>query len=285
MISAQLPLIFFTIFAQMGAGLLFVLLGLSMMQSGPGIAGSGNAYTALAASSLFVLSVISASWHLGNPIHAYHTIRNLKTSWLSREVLLTGIVTCLSILLTIAFFFFAGLLILLKTAIWITGIAAFLLIYSNARLYMIKSVPAWNKNRTLILFFSSTFILGAVGYVAINEIVNAFSPLAGLPETKYKILGGIVFFTGWLEICAFSTRAALKKDPGYLRIALDDFRAIRDKSLYYLRVVLSVGGIFSMLLFLYLDNCYWLYSAFLLSFFQELIGRILFFADYKRIGI
>jgi DMSO reductase iron-sulfur subunit len=95
--------------------------------------------------------------HLGTKKKALFALRNLRRSWLSREVLFAGL-------------FGAGwLFTTLEIVIWhrntvewigLTATLGFGLVYSMAQVYRLRTVPAWNRWRTNAGFIVSAFLLG-----------------------------------------------------------------------------------------------------------------------------
>jgi formate dehydrogenase iron-sulfur subunit len=102
---------------------------------------------------LTMLGLAAAPLHLGRPAFAYRAWRGWKTSWLSREVLAFG-----------AFFgAVAAWAWWPATNTWIlaalTGVIG---TYCSARIYMIPARPAWNTPWTLVRFFLTAAVLGAL---------------------------------------------------------------------------------------------------------------------------
>ena len=79
--------------------------------------------------------------HLGRPAHAWKALRNLRRSWLSREVALLG-----------AYAVAAAVAVVAPRA---TPVAAFLGVaglYASARLYIVPGRPSWNSPLTVLHF-------------------------------------------------------------------------------------------------------------------------------------
>jgi anaerobic dimethyl sulfoxide reductase subunit C (anchor subunit) len=116
---------------------------------------------------LLLLSLAIAFLHLGNPVHAYYAINNLRKSWLSREIF------ALSLLMATLLFNFIFVSknnyeikeILISVISILLGIS---LIYSMIKLYMIPSVITWNNPFTPLSFIITTFLCGIVLLVVIT---------------------------------------------------------------------------------------------------------------------
>jgi DMSO reductase iron-sulfur subunit len=87
--------------------------------------------------------------HLGAKRNAWRAPFHLKKSWLSREILFVGL-------------FGAGWLagFILPEMKWITSLLGVGLIYSMAKVYQLRPMPAWNTWRTMVGFFITSALLG-----------------------------------------------------------------------------------------------------------------------------
>jgi anaerobic dimethyl sulfoxide reductase subunit B (iron-sulfur subunit) len=159
--TSELPLVIFTVLAQMAVGAFIVLgafigwalsllgteLDLPMPPPGP----------LLIMSVIFVYGVLVSLLHLGHPFRAYRALANLRTSWLSREILSVGL-------------FGAGLVVFLfisptfTSLLWVvyglTALAGLALIYCMARVYRLSNLPFWNSWRTTASFYLTAGLLG-----------------------------------------------------------------------------------------------------------------------------
>ncbi|MGD8191578.1 dimethyl sulfoxide reductase anchor subunit family protein [Brevibacillus ginsengisoli] len=108
---------------------------------------------------LSVFGMAASTLHLGTPTHAFYTISNLGTSWLSREILFTGLFI-LGVLVTLYFAFknkrlSAGLTLL-------TALIGLVDVFVMSSLYAHTFVNGWNSMNTYASFYGTTFILGSV---------------------------------------------------------------------------------------------------------------------------
>jgi anaerobic dimethyl sulfoxide reductase subunit B (iron-sulfur subunit) len=224
----ELPLIIFTLCGQMAAGMALFSFFLEPF-SIPILITLGG---------LIVLGGLASLAHLGAPLNAWRTLNHLKKSWLSREILLFGLfgaswLTCL---------FIPGMG---KLPLALCGIG---LVYSMARVYRLRSIPAWDSWRTTAAFFLSAGVLGALA-------VHLAEPKA------------------WLAIGAGFLLAAevgvmlSEKNPGY-----ETARKIRGGL-----ILLGMTGA-AALAFLMENTGSWLASGiFLIVLAEEIIGRWLFY--------
>lgn len=168
--TTELALVIFTIFAQMSVGAFLVLGGVHFFaarRAGIEEADKLSTYALLAIGPVMVVGLIVSFFHLGNPINAPRAILNLQTSWLSREILF-------GVLFAGAGFLFAlmqwrkwgspGLRNIIALVAAVFGLG---LVFSMAMVYYsLPAVPAWNNWATLVSFFATTILLGAVAISA-----------------------------------------------------------------------------------------------------------------------
>jgi anaerobic dimethyl sulfoxide reductase subunit C (anchor subunit) len=157
--AAEWPLVVFTLMIQTAAGLLIV----SQLAARAGDAAPGKLLLRrdVLAFLLGALAMLVSLGHLGNPWHSPFTILNLGTSWLSREIFCTGLFVGLLALLAMthrsrALSPFAPII---GAVACLVGLAT---VFVMARVYMIVTVPAWNSPATLLNFFGTTLLLGAL---------------------------------------------------------------------------------------------------------------------------
>lgn len=131
------PLVWLTVVSQMALGLsATVAIGASL---------PARALAAL----LAAVSLVGATLHLGRPLAAWKAVRNLRRSWLSREVVLLSVYAVLA----------AGAVLLPAAAVAATVVGA-AGVYASARLYMVPGRPAWNTQLTVVRFFATAAALG-----------------------------------------------------------------------------------------------------------------------------
>jgi len=103
------------------------------------------------AAALAGAGLVGALAHLGRPVVAYKALRNLRRSWLSREVALLSLYAALA----------AAEVVRpevggLSTAVGAAGL------YASARLYVVPGRPAWNTRLTIVRFAATAMALGPI---------------------------------------------------------------------------------------------------------------------------
>jgi anaerobic dimethyl sulfoxide reductase subunit B len=187
----ELPLVVFTVLIQMAVGLsicslVLLAIPLSVLLA-PGI--------------LLLVGGAVSFLHLGRKRNAWRAVLHLKKSWLSREILM-------AVLFGAAWAVEIGLKLFWEVTpnplpMAIVGLG---LIYSMARVYLLRAVPAWNSWRTPATFFLSTAILGALG---INLAV---------PSLGWLLIAGLVM-TAELALI-LTAKPAGARAAGRLRLAM-----------------------------------------------------------------
>ena len=158
-------LIAFTILAQMSVGSFWVL-GIvhfyAMRKAGEEEADRLSDRALLVIGPLLVLGLIASLFHLGDPFNAFRAVANLDSSWLSREILSGVIFAILGGLFAIMQWRKIGSFATRNVIALIAALVGLFLVLSMANVYMLPTQPAWDTLATPILFFTTTFLLGAL---------------------------------------------------------------------------------------------------------------------------
>ncbi len=112
--------------------------------------GASTSSDRVLAAGLGALSLLGATLHLGRPIAAWKAIRNLRHSWLSREVVLLSVYAVL-----------AAAAMLVPGIVDIAAIVGIAGLYASARLYIVPGRPAWNSPLTIVRFLATAVALGS----------------------------------------------------------------------------------------------------------------------------
>ncbi|HEU5449964.1 MAG TPA: DmsC/YnfH family molybdoenzyme membrane anchor subunit, partial [Acidimicrobiia bacterium] len=217
------PLVWLTLLTQAAVGANFTA------RSGVGrLTAAGLAAVAMAVSLL----------HLGRPLYGWKALRNLRRSWLSREVALFGVYGAL-----------AALAVTIPAAAPVAAFVGAAGVYASGRLYMVRGRPAWCSPLTLARFGTTAAALGGLmtGHRAVGVI---------------GVAGGLIVTGANLVRLARGERIEWW---GTVRLTTRRFR-----KLAALAVVLSLGGIAA-------GVAGPLLLAVVLVFGGELIGRYLFY--------
>ena len=200
---------------------------------------------------LAALALMGALFHLGRPAVAYKALRNLRRSWLSREVALLSLFGALAPT--------AALFPVVRPAAVVVGVAG---VFASARLYVVPGRPAWNTPLTVVRFMASTVALGAavtgpsimvacgVG-ASVSATALNWARLARRPEPAYR--GAVQLETRWfrgptalrLVSALGAVIAALGGAPPVVVFCLVALSELVGRWLFYVSVVpLNMPGAF-----------------------------------------
>jgi len=281
---SELPLVFMTVLTQASLGGFFVLF-LGDIMSLFGFA-DVNWMMALLVMLPAALGLPLSALHLGRPFLALTAMKNIKTSWLSREAMALGIfVLLMNIVVALYFFEFSHTLILfielLTLSIGIFGI------YAQAMIYRIKARPSWNRTTTNLKFFGVAYV--GVFLLGLLAIFSGLQEVA-IPLITLGMLGAIsqMFFT-YEDLRTLKSESEneyqLKRTA---RLYDENFKKI--KQFRFISVLF--GGIVLPLLVIVLFSASSFASAsgvmllsFLLIFLSEISDRFLFYSTVVPLGM
>lgn len=303
---SELPLVIFTIIAQMSVGS-FVVLGLIHLfgaRAGRDVIDKVSDPALYAIGPILLLGLVASMLHLGTPIRALNALRHLDSSWLSREILFGLLFAAIGG--TFAFTqWFKWLTPRLRQAL--AGLAALVglgLIWSMTMVYLLPTVPAWDSWATPARFFATTFLLGSLA-VGAALVVTAdvrrrrgadtdkpadaviTSSLRGIAIGAIAMLG-VEFVVLPLYVGGLATNgsAATTTSADTLVTTYGGY-AVAHLVLVFLGVALL--GIFLTRLANQFNTAKMIavapVAAFALVFAGEIIGRMLFYASYARVGL
>ncbi len=159
-----------------GTGLGLGGAGISGSAGSPGTAGLVGGLWAAAA--VGAVAMVASVFHLGRPGRAWKAMRNLRRSWLSREVALlsafAGLAGGAALVATVVGPG-APLSLGLEVAGSLVGVAG---LYASARLYRIPARPAWDSPRTVVSFLATAL---AMGPLVVLVVLTGGGLVGGLP--------------------------------------------------------------------------------------------------------
>ena len=230
----------------------------------------------LAAMVLVLAGLAAAMAHLGKPGASLQAAKNVKTSWLSREILSVNL--------------FAGLLAVLAVLaqirpgavnawlLLVASLAGGAVLYAMTRVYRLRTVPAWNHAGTPLAFVGSALLLGGLlvtlvlqilvlhrgsGQAAMGQgglgIESLFAALMGL---VLKILAGKVKPCGAMAAWPSKTRQPVLQGAGV--------------GLWMISVLAAGNPVFQALL---------LFAAAVCLVTGEIMHRTQFYSSYQRVGL
>ncbi len=188
---AELPLVFMTVLTQISLGGFFALF-LGDIFSLFGFV-EPSFVMALIVMLPAALGLPLSALHLGRPFLAITAMKNIKTSWLSREALALGVFTALMSLVVLLYFLDVShtLRLFVELITITTGVFG---IYAQSMIYRIKARPSWDKITTNLKFFGVSYI--GIFLLAFVALLLDFNSVA-LPLVSLGMIGAVaqLFFT------------------------------------------------------------------------------------------
>lgn len=271
---SELPLVFMTVLTQMSLGA-FGALFIGDILSLFGFF-EPNWMLALLALAPAALGLPLSALHLGRPLKAMSAMKNLRTSWLSREAAALGAFATL-MSLNVALYYFE-----IATAIRLVFEAMTLLvglygIHAQAMIYRIPARPSWDRGSTNRKFFTTAY--SGLFLVAFALLVFAHNDSATPLLSAAMLLAlmhGFFTFDAYNELKSSSIPQLQKT----LRLYTERF-----SSLHTLRWGMFAVGAFALPLLttlfiasgLNLASLLTLGIALILLVFSELMDRFLFY--------
>ncbi len=188
---SEMPLVFMTVLTQISLGG-FLALFLGDVMSLFGLEGA-NWIMALLVMLPAALGLSLSALHLGRPFLALSAMKNIKTSWLSREALALGLFTLLMNIVVVLYFIEVPAFIQLFIEALTLGVGIYG-IYAQSMIYRIKARPSWNRVTTNMKFFGVAYI-GAFMMAFIAVILSMLE--VAVPLVALGMLGALaqIFFT------------------------------------------------------------------------------------------
>lgn len=162
----ELPMILFTVIAQMSVGT-FIALGIMELtlshRHDKTVVRRITEPVLYAIGPALVLGLIVSMFHMNDVTNVINVIRNWDTSWLSREIIFGMGFAGLGFLFAILQWFRIGSEMLRRILGLLTAVVGIALVWSMAMIYRsLEVVPAWNTWIVPFHFFMTTVILGAL---------------------------------------------------------------------------------------------------------------------------
>ncbi len=305
-LTHELPLVIFTILAQMSVGS-FVALGLIhvLKPRVPQAVMDRVTDPALyAIGPLLVLGLVASTLHLGSPLRAVNALRHLDSSWLSREILIGILFLVAGAAFAIAQWFKLFGHRLRQALALLAALIGLGLVYCISQVYSLATVPAWATGYTIVRFYITTFLLGslAVGAALViavyvrarrgeqvaaadqalmNSSIRAIA-VVGIGALGLKFIGlpGYLGYLGTHESAAAQESLRILAEVHPVASALQSILIVLGIAcLAFLLWRMASGGATRRLLPAIAV------TAFALVFAGELVSRMLFYASMVRVGM
>ena len=190
-------LVAFSLLSQMAAGAFWVLGGLRFWvarQAGIAAAETLTKVPLLVIGLLMLSGLVASFFHLGAPTKAWRAVANVRSSWLSREVLFALLFAGTSVLLCAMQWFDLGTPPLRNMVGGLAALLGLLLMASMAQAYRLRTVPAWNTWATPATFLITALLLGGLGTGTLLGLVpsSGYEYEMGQAAQQWIAVGAIV---------------------------------------------------------------------------------------------
>lgn len=302
----ELPLVIFTIAAQMSVGS-FVVLGIINLVNWNKPQDTLEKVTMpalYAIGPLLVFGLAASTLHLGSPMRAANALLHLQTSWLSREILLGMMFAGSGALFAILQWFRLGTHRLRQALALVTAVIGVALVYAISQVYSLRTIPAWSTWFTPVRFYITTFLLGGVAVAAALVVASWIRRRRGgeqdpaaralIKRTVQGIAFGAILALGLKFIGEPAYLAYLGTDGSPSALATLQLLGGEYTMFSAAQNILIFAGItlLGFLLFRMAGGrvlgrvmSLTTVAAFVLVLGGEFIGRLLFYATMVRVGI
>lgn len=281
-------LVLFTILSQLSVGIVLwlVLLVFSSTHTGELFeTGFGFKNPILLALALIGIATISSFLHLGNPKNAPNAMNNLSSSWLSREIMAINIYV-LSLLASFVLGWFSANVEILKCFLLLNSLAGLALLWMMIRVYAIPTIPSWNNWYTPLSFGSSAVCLGLLAMLVLTHFGMVIVSDSAIQWSLVFLMLVLLVETASVW---FHQMNLEKMQTGFDG---PEFHAGTFKKLFLARtgmLIITFVAVFILIIqtgFIRGDSYFpWIYPLLLLIVAQEILGRLLFYSSYFRVGV
>ncbi len=281
---SELPLVFMTVLTQISlGGFLALFLGDALSLFG---FAETNWIMALLVMLPAALGLPLSALHLGRPFLAMTAMKNIKTSWLSREALALGLFTALMNVVVVLYFIEAPSFVRVLVEAITLGVGVYG-IYVQAMIYRIKARPSWDRVTTNMKFFGVTYV-GAFLLAFVASVLGVQSVV--LPLVSLGMVGAVAqMFFSYEDLRTLESTSPneyqLKRTA---RLYNENFKKIKE----FRFISLVVAGVFLPLIVnvllsasLFGGASFVLAIALVVMFVSELSDRFLFYSTVVPFGM
>ncbi len=279
----ELPLVFMTVLTQISLGGFFALF-LGDFMSLVGFERT-NWVMALLVMLPAAIGLPLSALHLGRPFLAMTAMKNIKTSWLSREALALDVFTGLMSVVVLLYLFdvLKSLRLALEAVTVAVGIYG---IYAQSMIYRIRARPSWNRITTNFKFFGVAYI--GVFLVAFISSVSSVHE-AIIPLTTLGMLGALAqLFFSYEDIRSLDAKEnayQLQRTKRLLNENFKNIKMMRFATLVVGGVVLPLFALVFISASLHVMASIMLFLSFLIAFISELSDRFIFYTTVVPLGM
>jgi len=279
----ELPLVFMTLLTQISlGGFLALFLGDFMSLFG---FENTNWIMALLVMLPATIGLPLSALHLGRPFLALTAMKNIKTSWLSREALALGIFVGLMSIVVVSYFFDISIVLRLFLE-FVTLLIGIYGIYAQSMIYRIRARPSWDRITTNYKFFGVAYI--GIFLVAFLSSLSSVHE-AIIPLTTLGMLGALAqLFFSYEDIRTLDAKEnayQLQRTKRLLNENFQTIKMIRFITLILGGVVLPLFTLIFVSASLHVTASITLLLSIFIVFISEIGDRFLFYTTVVPLGM
>lgn len=179
--SSHWSLVSFTLLVQSAVGNVWCL-QLALFFDGFPLDSFYFKYQIIVALVLVIVGLAAAMVHLGTPTASINAARNIKCSWLSREIMAVNLFG--GTLMIMAALAFINPEYLAQWMMLAGSLAGGMALFAMTRVYLLRTIPAWNHTGTPLLFLGSALLLGGVLFTI---MLNIFAFMLNISKDTKQI--------------------------------------------------------------------------------------------------
>jgi anaerobic dimethyl sulfoxide reductase subunit C (anchor subunit) len=250
-----------------------------------------------------IAGLLGAHFHLSRPYLSFLALRNIESSWLSRE-LAFNLAFIISLSCLFYFLWFTENQDKIKNLLgWLAILFGFATDYCMSHIYLLASQPAWNSPLTILSFIVTTLLLGVMTVPVLIIMDYRFS------QEKLEVDRSFYHKTiqrsfNWLAVSAilliitiaflnYQQIITLRSGSVSAQTSVDLLIQLYRPLIFVRYILLLIGGIWLCMTMLFSQKKMRLleklmtpaYMACLLVLIGEILGRFLFYAIHVRVGI
>jgi len=165
--------------------------------------------------ALSMIGLIASFFHLGTPAHAFYLIRGFGRSWMSNEIVFSGLfILLVCVTAGLALFQKKTNLVLIAT----TSIVGLIAVYCMASIYTVTRINGWHSLNTYLVFYGTVFTLGPVLCASVigltyKDVVKKIIKMAfvlSVVGIAIQVLGTIIFSVTSFDIQLINGTSAVE---------------------------------------------------------------------------
>ncbi|MCL2848971.1 MAG: dimethyl sulfoxide reductase anchor subunit [Micrococcales bacterium] len=168
--TAELPMVLFTVIAQMCVGMFWVLGVVDLVLSRTRARAEVDRLTepvVYAIGPVLVVGLVISTFHMNDVTHAVNVLRHIGSSWLSREIWSGLGFAALGLVWAVLAWWRLGSYLLRRVVAALAALVGLCLVWSMSMIYYsLVAVPAWHTAIVPVHFLSTTVLLGSLAVAA-----------------------------------------------------------------------------------------------------------------------